>query len=266
MASWDDDDFDVEEELEKQAAAKQDEEKTIDDIEEEARKKAEAEALAAGKPKKKEKKKEEVKPEDVPYDVALSDPVAEKLRRQKLVEEADARMAADLFSGVEKAADAKESLKAKEEKARKEKEAAAAKKAATKAQIVTVDAFDKVEMKTQADVESMTETCVEKLNAAKAKGSSQKFLVEMLKALSDQLSTEDLNNFDKLITGLVKTKKVEQTSAQANKGLNKQGVNKNTKFDTGKELADVYGEGDWGDDWDEEWWDDSEYSKPPPQR
>merc|ERR1711912_136726 len=105
--SWDDDDWedkDVEADLEEQLKKKNQEDMTIDDIEEMERKKKEAEAAAAPKPKKMVKKKEEEKdPEDVPYDVALEDPVAEKLRRQKLVEEADARMAADLFAGVDRA-------------------------------------------------------------------------------------------------------------------------------------------------------------------
>jgi len=136
-----------------------------------------------------------------------------------------------------------------------------------KVQIEVHDAFDKLQLATQADVESLLGTCMEKMEDAKVKEAAKLFLTQILKALVDDLSTEELNNLDKQITGIVKGKKVEQTSKAA--GATKSGAvktktdkngnvkevfNKNASYDIAKETADVYG--GWGDDWDEEDWAD----------
>jgi len=272
MASWDDDDFDVEEEIAEQQKKKQEEEMTIDDIEEAKRKKAEAEAAAAPKVKKEKKKKEDDEEEkDVAYDVALNDPVAEKLRRQKLVEEADARMAADLFSGVEKASTKVEEEKAKEAEKKAKEEQVKVKKAAAKVKIEVRDAFDELKLTTQADVEKLLADCLEKIESGKAKGAAPLFMTHLTKALEVNLSTEALNGFDKMIAGMVKEKRVEKTAADTAKRKTNEKMSKNTKFDTGKELADVYGggAGAYDEDWDEEeWWDEgtaataAEYAAP----
>lgn len=259
--SWDDSDEDEWAMEPQPEAKKKDEELTIDDIEEMEKKKKEAEAaaIAAKQPKKKEKKEkeEEKKPEDVPYDVALEDPVAEKLRRQKLVEEADARMAADLFAGID---DAPEKTSKKEEEAAMKAKAEAeakAKKAAKKAEIQVHDTFDDVELKGQADVEDLVGQCVDKINDAKAKSAAQLFLTHLVKTLEPTLSSEELTNLEKQITDIVKGKKVERVASQTEKKAETK-VNKNTKFDVNKAFAESkYGNDDWDEDWDdEEWWDD----------
>lgn len=255
--SWEDSDDDWENE---QQEAPKSTELTIDDIEEAERKKKEAEAaeLAAKQPKKKkEKEKEdEKKPEDVPYDVALQDPVAEKLRRQKLVEEADARMAADLFSGIGGAPEAKEEEAKKEQEAKEKAEEEKRKKAAKKAEIQVIDAWDQVDLKLQGDVEELLRNCLEKFESAKAKSAAHLWLTHLVKALEPTLSSEDLIGMEKKITEIVKGKKVSATASQTEKkGQVK--LNKNTKFDISKEFAESkYGDGDWDEDWDDEWWDD----------
>jgi len=264
--SWDDDDVDVEELLAAQQKKKDEEELTIDDIEEAKRKQAEAEAAAAPKIKKEKKKKEvEEEAKDVRHDETLSDPVAEKMRRQKLVEDADARMAADLFSGVSFAQQKIDEDKAILAEKKAKEEEVKAKKAAAKAKIEVRDGFDEVKLTTQADVEKMLASCLEKIESGKAKGAAP-FMTHLAKALEVQLSTEELNAFDKLIAGVVKQKKVEKTAADTSKRKTNTGANKNTKFDIGKELADAGGEG-WDEDWEEEeWWDEggtaAEYAPP----
>lgn len=263
--SWSDDDFDVEEEMAENAKKKQEEEMTLDDIEEAAKKKAEAEAAAAPKAKKKEKKKDEegITQDGVAYDVMLQDPVAEKIRRQKLVEEADARMAADLFSGVD-AADSK----VEEEKAAKEAEKVkevekAVKKAAQKMEVVVRDSFDRLELATQADVSSLLGTCMEKIESGKAKSSAPLFLTHIMKALEKELSSEELKAMDTLIAGIVKGKKVVKTEADTGKRKTNEQQTKNTKFDIHKETAEVYGGGDYDEEWEEEeWWDEGSAAKP----
>jgi len=269
--SWSDDDFDVDEEIAEHQKKKEEEEMTIDDIEEAAKKKAEAEAAAAPKAKKKVKKPEEEKEAvDSHYDVALQDPVAEKLRRQKLVEDADARMAADLFAGVAANADEKAKMDKEAEEAKKAKEAAAAAKkaaaAATKVQIEVRDKFDKIELKNQADVENLLASCVEKIDTGKHAGAASRFMTQIFKALVDQLNPDELAAVEKQAADVVKSKKVQKTEAEGAKRKNNEKATKNTKFDIGKEIADVHGGGEWGDDWDnEEWWDDAtaaEYAPP----
>jgi len=255
--SWEDSDDDWENE---QPEAPKEAELTVDDIEEAERKKKEAEAaaLAAKQPKKKKEKEkdEEKQPEDVPYDVALQDPVAEKLRRQKLVEEADARMAADLFSGVAEADESKEEKAKKDAEVEKKAEEEKAKKAAKKAEIQVIDAWDQVDLKLQGDVEDLLRNCLEKFENAKAKSSAHLWLTHLVKALEPALASEELTSMEKKITEIVKAKKVTATAAQTEKkGQVK--LNKNTKFDISKEFAESkYGDGDWDEDWEDDWYDD----------
>lgn len=267
--SWSDDDWDPDEAVAEPKKEAEEEEMTIDDIEEAERKKKQAELAALPKTKKKEKKeKEEVAPEDVPYDVALNDPAAEKARRQKLVEEADARMAADLFSGVTRSPEEIARLEAEAaEKKRKEEEEAAAKKAAKKeAKTEVRDAFEQMKLATQTDVETLLQRCMEKIESGKAKNAGPLFLTHLTKALADSLETEELNNFDKLLAGIVKEKKVEKAANQAKASKTNDKLNKNTKFDTNAAMSEMYGgAGEW-DDWDdEEWWDEgtaADYAPP----
>lgn len=242
------------------------EELTVDDIEEMKRKEAEAQAAAAPKPKKKPKDAKEekpVNPEDLPYYVELDDPVAEKLRRQKLVEEADARLAGDLFSGLDKP-DEDEEAKAKAAKEKAEKEAAEKKKAEkAKVTVVVNDAFENLELKTQEDVTNLLGTCLEKINASKAKGAAQKFFLDCLKALEPMLTGEEVRELEKSVNQMVKAKKVEKQQADAAKKKVNDTPSKNTKFNTHDEMAVVYGGDDW-DDWDEdEYWEGAEAYAPP---
>lgn len=250
-------------EQEKKKAAV-DDERTVEDEEEERRKQQEAEAAKAPKPKKGSKKKiDQPAPEAVeekPYD-----PIAEKLRRQKLVEEADERLAGDLFSGLDKPKeDASKEAKEKEAaaKAQAEREEAEAKAAAAKpkkAETVVVDAFDAVELNTQADVTQLVKTCLDKVEQSKAKGAAQKLFIDLFKALEPKLTSQEVYDMDKAIAGLVKEKKVQKASVDANKRKTNEKMSKNTKFDTGREMQEVYGGGgeDWDEDWDEEeWWDE----------
>lgn len=264
--SWDDDDFDADAALEEAAKAKTQakDDLTVDDIEEAERKEAEAKAKALGKPKKKPKEEEKKKaPEEVPYYVELDDPVAEKMRRQKLVEEADARLAGDLFSGLDKPVEETPAQQAKREK--EEKQAAAKKKAEKpKVTVVVNDAFDKLELKTQDDVTNLLTTCIDKINASKAKGAAQKFFLDVLKALEPTLTQDEIKDLDKTIAGMVKQKKMEKTQADAAKKKVNDTPSKNTKFNTHDEMAVVYGGDDW-DDWDEDdtWWEGAEEYKAP---
>lgn len=255
---WDADEIDDEklDKLLEQAATKKkkgnDSEDESDHDSEEERKKEEAlEAarakIAAGQAKSKAKAGKTV------VDETLLDAKAEKARRQKLVELADARLADDLFSGCDKPEeDVALAKKAAAEEAAAE--AKAAKAQAEKSKVIIKDLFDGLELKTQADVEALSSTCVEKLSTGKAKGGAQRFLLELLKVLGSSLDTQELTNFTKTLGDLAKAKQVEKTAAASEKKKGNEKSTKNTKFDTHGEMDLMYGGGgaDW-EDWDEDW-------------
>jgi len=175
----------------------------------------------------------------------------EKLRLRKLEEEADARLANDLFAGFEKAPDAIE----KEEKEKKERDEAA-RKAAAKPKVIIKDAFDNVSLDVQADVENLCQTCVTKLEKGKARGSSVKFLSDCLKQLEDVLDMKELTEMEKLLAELVKQKKAEKGAVDAKNNKANTKLNKNTKFNTSAEWEEVYGGGEGDEQWTQEEWDE----------
>merc|ERR1712032_989254 len=115
-------------------------------------------AAPAPKPKPKPTKQA-----SAPVQEPLLDKQAEKLRLRKLEEEANARLADDLFSGCDKPQGILQ--KEKEEKENKEREEAARK--AAKPKVIIKDAFDNVNLDVQADVERLCEVCVNKLDRGK---------------------------------------------------------------------------------------------------
>lgn len=97
MGDWDDDDWEVSE-LPAVGGAKKEEDKFADEDQEEEEEKH---AVEAPKPKsEKTKQKQKFREEKVEVvDETLDDPLAEKLRQQRLVEEADLRAAQEAFGG-----------------------------------------------------------------------------------------------------------------------------------------------------------------------
>uniref|UniRef100_A0A7S4SAT7 Eukaryotic translation initiation factor 3 30 kDa subunit n=1 Tax=Alexandrium monilatum TaxID=311494 RepID=A0A7S4SAT7_9DINO len=257
---WDDDDDDewdvddIEAKLEAQLKEKERQRRRDEGLDSESEEEKPKEDVPKPKPKPKpkvdKKKGKETAPE--PEAPALNSQ-EEKLRRRKLVEEADARLADDLFSGCEKPSLEKQAEE-EEEKARKEE--AARKAAAAKPKILVVDAFDKVELKVQADVEKLCTTCVEKLGKGQAKNSASKFLIDCLKQLEGNLDLKELGELEKSISEVVKQKQVEkgQRLAKDNKANTK--LSKTTKFNASSEWEEVYGGGEGDEDWTQEEWDE----------
>lgn len=244
--SWSDDDWDAEGALEKQLEEKK--KKAQEEEYGESSSEEEPAPAPAPKPKPKPKAKEKVE-----VYVPLADPMAEKARRQRLVEEADQRLADDLFGGCERPPDEPEA---------KKKVASAPvveeKKKPVGPKIVTKDAFDAVQLATQADIEDLCRTCAEKVNSAgtKVKAPAHKLLIDSLKKLESELSLQELDALEKTLSAMLKEKKVSKTSSAAEKRKTNEKMSKNTKFNTSDEMATVYGGGydDWDedDDWDEE--------------
>lgn len=102
-------------------------------------------------------------------------------------------------------------------------------------------------------MEELCGTCIQKLEKGKAKGSHAKFMTDLVKALEANLDSKELDAFDKSIAALVKAKKVEKTSVEANKRKTNEKMSKTTKFNVNDELSTMYGgEEDWDEDWDDE--------------
>lgn len=257
---WDDSD----EEIDVEAIAKQMEEKKKEDDKQKRReeglssdseKEEVAAPKAAAKPKPKPKvKKEEKKKEEEPELTAEE----RKLRQRKLEEESDARLASDLFSGCDDAAEAKQ-LQAEKKKNDEEKKKVEA--AASKPKVVVVDTFEKVELSLQADVVSLTDKCVQKVGEGKCKNGASIFCTSILKQLEDTLTTEELNGIEKILADLLKQKAVQKTEAVTKENKANTKLNKNTKFNVHGEWEDKFGGGAGDEDWSQEEWDEWQKSQ-----
>lgn len=249
--AWDDSDEEVEEiDFEKQLAEKKKEEerkkRRDEGLDSESDKEAAPAPKAGEKPKPKPKAKAVAKEEEKPMTAQ-----ERKLLQRKAEEEQSARMAGDLFSGCDLADEAKEAAAAKKkEEEDKKKEAAASKQ-----QFIIVDAFEKVELKVQKDVDGMLTDCLDKINKGSAKGAASFFCTNILKQLEPDLNDEELASVDQAITEILKAKN-EQTAVMLTvekKAVTK--VNKNTKFNTHSEWEDIYGGGAGDEAWTQEEWD-----------
>lgn len=239
--SWSDDEWDADEALKKAEKAKAE----WDESSEEEKK---PDPKPAPKPKSKKKKEEKKQPE---YDVALEDPVAEKMRRQKLVEEADQRLAADLFSDCG-------ATSAKKQAGDSAAATASSQAAAPKVQYVVHDTFEQLELKTQKDVEDLCSRCTAKINenpTLKA-GAAHKFIYDLYKALEGDLKKEELEALEKTVGNMLKEKKVSKSEVDANKRKTNEKLNKNTKFNVNDEMATVYGDGKWDEYNEEDYYED----------
>lgn len=177
---------------------------------------------------------------------ALANASKEKARKQRLIEEQDALLADDLFGGagtrvVQKDEEVEETVVKKD-----------ADQKAKKAEVIVVDAFDAVELKTQTDIDQLVSTCVDKITKGKAKGSALKFLVDTLKAVESHLEMADLAAIDKLFLETLKAKKVTQTAMEANKRKTNEKMSKTTKFNAHAAVDEMYGGAD-------DWYDDDDY-------
>lgn len=240
-----DDDWDIDEDELDQRMAQQ--KKKNDSSESEEEEKPAWQVAQQAQPKVKAKLKEKAE-----FYVPLEDAVEERKRRQKAVEDADLRLAEDLFAGIDKPEGQE-----KEEDAQKAAAAEAAAKPKPKkveVKTVVVDAWDKLALKTQADVESLSATCLEKITGGKAKTAGPKFLTDLFKAMEAEMDLKDLQAVDKTLTEIIKLKKSEKAEANT-KVAKAQTITKTSGVNVHDELATVYGGG--GGDWDE--WNDEDW-------
>lgn len=259
---WSDDDWDaddVDKKLEASQAKKakdwdssSDEEKKPEEEEKpkpKAEPKPEPKAKATGKKGKKKFTPMNLAAEETKPDVPLADPVEEKKRKQKLVEDADARLAADLFSDCPPPASKKETAKEVSNSA----VVGSSSDLPVKIQYVTKDSFEELQLNVQKDVEVLSSRCCQKImkSATLKAGAAHKFVFDLFKALEPELGVSELNELDKFVAQVLKEKKVNKTAVEANKKKGNEKLSKTTKFNVKDEMSTVYGEGEW----DEEDWD-----------
>lgn len=201
----------------------------------------------SAKPTPKPKKKVEVKSKE-PEPVLSAQEL--KLRQRKLEEEQDARLADDLFAGVDKA---KVLLQQEEAKVKAQADETA-RKAALKPKVVVHDAFDKIELTLQGDVEKLCLQCIEKIDKGTCKSGASKFLVDLLKSIEADLDLKEITDFEKMLAEMATQKKVSKScDSKASKANTK--LSKTTKFNAGSEWEELYGGGEGDEQWTPEEWE-----------
>ncbi|EPT27195.1 translation initiation factor eIF3 subunit [Toxoplasma gondii TgCatPRC2] len=136
-------------------------------------------------------------------DAPLSDPLAEKMRRQKLVEEADKRLMDDLFSGCERPADYVPPTAASAV-------AAAARAKMTKAAAPVVDPVDAVALRSYKDCEQFATKLGKKIRESPAKSPAWLRLLDLLiKDCSPKMDMKDLVSLQKKLQSAVADREKE---------------------------------------------------------
>eukprot|EP00922_Rhytidocystis_sp_ex-Travisia-forbesii_P013980 GHVS01020849.1.p1 GENE.GHVS01020849.1~~GHVS01020849.1.p1 ORF type:complete len:229 (+),score=49.92 GHVS01020849.1:137-823(+) len=139
--------------------------------------------------------------------VELDDPIEEKLRRQRIVEQADAELMEDLFSGCPRP----ESISTTEAVAA---DKSTAKPTATKTNI-TADPLDMIDLKSLKDVESFGTRLCEKIANSNAKSPALLRLLDLLlKECVPKMEPKDVTTLQNK-TRLVCKQKLEQKRASA---------------------------------------------------
>mmetsp|Transcript_37429 Transcript_37429/g.79397 ORF Transcript_37429/g.79397 Transcript_37429/m.79397 type:complete len:269 (-) Transcript_37429:65-871(-) len=166
-----------------------------------------------------------------------------KLRQRQMEEEQDARMASDLLGGLELADEAKEAKAAKEAAAAKKKAAAAASSSASKSGIQVIDQWESFTAHKSADIDGLAAKVGKKVNDGKFKAGSSTMCLTLLKALADQMTKEDLQSIEKLLTQMSREKASSKadTLSKENKANN---AGRNKKYDVHEELDEGYGDMD----------------------
>lgn len=214
--SWSDDDWDAEEALAQ--AKKKDDSDELDESSEEEKPKA---VSPKPKPKPKAKKEEGYVP--------LADPVAEKLRRQKLIEEEDAKLTDDLFSGCAKPGTKKDDDD-EEEKKQAEKEAEKKKEAEKNQRIeykyIMKDSMEDLQMKRHEHIDTMTKLVAGKLKTATANNAKVKFIQDTLKEISGRIELGEMEKLQKSIKEAINVRKKAALEAKKKKNADEDAKSK----------------------------------------
>ncbi|PFH35075.1 hypothetical protein BESB_059620 [Besnoitia besnoiti] len=154
-------------------------------LEAEERRKEEEKAKAAAAAAKKAAVEARRGFADFEADAPLSDPLAEKMRRQKLVEEADKRLMDDLFSGCDRPADYVPPTAPVA--------AAASRAKATKTATQVVDPVDAICLRSYKDCEQLATRLSKKIRDSPAKSPAWlRFLDLLLKDCTPKMEMKDL--------------------------------------------------------------------------
>lgn len=135
-------------------------------------------------------------------DAPLSDPVAEKMRRQKLVEEADKRLMDDLFSGCERPADYMPPTATSA--------AVAARTKTTKAAAPVVDPVEAISLRSYKDCEQFATRLGKKIRESPAKSPAWLRLLDLLlKDCTPKMEMKDLVSLQKKLQAAVADREKE---------------------------------------------------------
>ncbi|PHJ25585.1 translation initiation factor eif3 subunit [Cystoisospora suis] len=199
-------------------------------LEAEEREKREAAEREAAKQKAQALKQKKQGFQNDQSDAPLSDPLAEKMRRQKLVEEADKRLMDDLFAGCERPADYSAPSVSSTAAAGSSKPQKA--KTATQA----VDPFEAINLRSYKDCEQFAQKLSRKIQESPAKSPAWLRLLDLiLKDCTPKMDMKDLVSLQN---------KVQQSVAAKDKEMKQLAEKKKKPNDVGSKIKNYQDEMD----------------------
>ena len=174
-------------------------------------------------------------------EIALSDPKLEKKRMQRLQEKAEMSIMDDLFSGCDKPAS--------------ESGPAGASVVREVVKTIREDTFEKLQLVTTRDVESLANRCADKITSSDVKSAGHKFILELLRSTGHVLSVAEITALSKTLKDLSTAKAREAAEKLAGKKKLPTDVaqmKKGAKVDVMDALNEVYG-GEGYDDYEDDY-------------
>lgn len=162
-------------------------------------------------------------------EIALSDPRLEKERMKRLQEKSEMALMDELFAGCDKP----------------ESEAALGSSMVREVvKTIKEDSFEKLQLITTKDVETLAGRCADKISASEVKSVSHKFVTELIRSVGHALTVTELTQLQKVLKDLQIAKQREQAEKLAGKkklSTDVAQMKKGAKIDVFDAIDEVYG-------------------------
>ena len=169
-------------------------------------------------------------------EIASADPHKEKERMKRLQEKSEMALMDDLFAGCDKPESAGASSMVREI-----------------VKTIKEDSFEKLNLVTSKDVETLAGRCSDKLLSSAVKSAGHKFVNEIIRSVGHTMTVADLNQLQKILKDLSVAKSREQAEKLAGKkklSTDVAQMKKGAKIDVFDAIGEVYGDN--YDEYDEE--------------
>lgn len=162
-------------------------------------------------------------------EIALSDPRLEKERMKRLQEKSELALMDDLFTGCDKP----------------ESEVAGGSSIVREVvKTIKEDSFEKLQLITTKDVETLAGRCADKISASEVKSAGHKFVTELVRSVGHSLTVTELTQLQKVLKDLQIAKQREQAEKLAGKkklSTDVAQMKKGAKIDVFDAMDEVYG-------------------------